>query len=582
VHQRANVSLQHANIAISTVAQNAFSSQNVHTATARLAAPPVKIEYKDMAEKISELKIRQRKKELKAEREATAGVLKAMKPRKKPSKTQFDNLAKACERGINFYSKDFELPIKEHQQGIQEVINDIEVEEDFAKTENRQFNRAPLEGKLQERKASLNNFVKSTKADRFAAMIDTLLEARLRENETIAAELTKAIMVAETSNDEGDVAKVIELAVHYREAFADHAAGYQQLPGRERPFAVVDQERILDDIIYGADAKLFSLKQARLGPPPWDPTEQAEGDDLIDKSREFMAKEAIKTGKTHRPSGGQSDVIVIKDALDKPAFAFKSAIGETSQMGLPRGGGAIREAVTSRVTDSILQQTGYDFGFPTATIATIDGKVGALVEGVDGTLLPASNEIRPQDRADIAAFQNKIPGKELQKAIFAGLVTGNFLDLKWDNVFWEAGVDHPVARPFDAGASFLPSETINYQMYTRRPGSPPPDIGGALLTDAENNPVKGAKEPMDRELMEAMLKIDVRALEKVIDDELKRHAATGLDKFLDDDSKRNGLKCLEALQTVLHAHQSDVPLPSLETIMAEVQVEILKTFPRST
>jgi len=598
ISQRTGSSLQKANNTARTQAQNAFSSQKVQTATNQLATTPVQVDRKALAKKTSLFKKqgldkqyitgakkpedkKAREAQVKAERKSAANIAKAMKKAsgKKVTPKQLDALESALQNGVDTYNLRVQESVKDANKKIQRAIDDIEIQREDAKLEKREFDQTLLDQDLKNAKDLLENAVNGPEGTRLAETMDAQLELQLRKNAKLIADLTAAVKTVETDKSEKNVKAVRDMARKYRKIFTDHANSYDKLPGRSRPQAIIDQEKAAEEILQDAEAALFDKMQARVGPPPWDSTKRGEGNELMDRSREILAKDVLKNGKVDRPSGGSSEVLVLKNAQDKVQFAFKTAKGESSQMGIPQGGGAIREAVTSKVTDAILQQTGFDFGFPKATIATLGGNTGALVEGIDGKLLPASDRIEPKDISDTAKFQNSVPGKQLQKVMFAGLATGNFLDLKWDNVFFEGKGDQINARPFDAGASFLPPDAIQYQLWGRRDGKPP-TIGLDMLTDAEGNPTKGASEPMDAELVEAMLKIDVKEIEKSINDEVQRHADTGLDKALDTDSKENGLKCLVALQIILRGHQQDAQQPSLADIMKEVQVEILKLFPK--
>jgi hypothetical protein len=571
VNTRLDTSLKESDISAKSIARNAFTQGSAQRANTTLSTKPVNVDRKGLS-KMTDKKQGQdyikngggavnrpkREAQIKEERKAAANMAKAMKKAfgKKPQPKHLDALETACREAVDSFSKRVKTKIQNAQGGLDTATSDT------AKAEAQQ---------------RLDNALNGPEANRLASTIDALLDAKLRKNEKLIADFGAALQTAEneTPKTEATLAKVQELASEYRKLFAEHAVEYEKLPGRQRPQAVLQQEKMVQDILDESDAALFSLKQTRLGPPPWDPTKQDEGNELIDKGREISAKDLLKNGKVSRPKGGSSDVIVLKDGQDKTKFAFKSVNGESSQMGLEKGSGAIREAVSSKIAETVLQQTGLDFGFPKVSIATLEGQVGCLVEGINGKELPPPD--KDPDKAGTARFQNAIPGKQLQKTICAGLAMGNIFDMKWDNVFWEGQGDQINARPFDAGAAFLPTSEINYTMYGRPGQKPGFDI--PLLIDAEGKTVQGAKEPMDKELMDAMLKIDVVAIGKAIDDELKRNSSSGLDKFIDDDSKKNGLQCLITLRGVLHAHKDDSPAPSLETVMAEVQAEIMKAFP---
>jgi hypothetical protein len=417
---------------------------------------------------------------------------------------------------------------------------------------------------------------------RLIASADALLDARLRQSKDLLKELDKALSAADKDKSEANVSKVLELAAQHKKAYAEHAAIYKKIPKehrKERPPGLKEQEAHVTLILNQAEDTLFSLKQKKLGPAPWPEGQQKEGNDLLDKGREIIARETRNKGTTFRPAGGTSDVQVIKNAQDEAKFAFKSAKGETSQMGLPKGSGAIREAVTSKVMDAVLEQTGFDFGFPKVTIANLGNQVGALIEGVKGFEVPSQDDIdklSTEEKQEYADFQNAIPGKQLQKTICAGIVTGNFFDLKWDNVFWEGEGKNANARPFDAGASFLPKKVIEKQLYETGDGTGPVV---PLLDDATGKPTKGASEKMDREIMGAMLKIDVGAMRKTMAAEVQRHASTGLDILLDNDARENTLAALEAVQGFLQARKDNPP--TLAELVAHMKTVILGMYPNT-
>jgi hypothetical protein len=495
---------------------------------------------------------------IKAEIEAAKAVQAARdKAEKSKNPGDLDDLEKAYQDSIVAFKK----RLTDRVNGLRSTLA---MQEEMGESEESQ----------QATKEKISAQFLSPEATRVAKSADALLQVQLRKSEQLAADLKAAVSAAEKTQTEEAVTKVRDLASKYRAVFTDHATLYQALPGQKRSPEVLQQEKLVDDILDTADLMLFNSKQLKLGPPPWAEDKEAEGNQLFEKGREIEAKNFLRTGKISRPSGGTSEVIVLKNGQDKTQFAFKSAKGESSMMGLPPGGGAMREAVTSKLMDAVLAQTGFDFGFPKATIATIEGKTGALIEGINGRELPAADKIKPDEVEEIAAFQNGVPGKELQKTVMAGLMTGNFLDLKWDNVFWEGEGANAKARPFDAGAAFLPSSAIKKVLHGTQEN---PGFAVPLLQDAEGKTAQGAAEPMDDELMNVMLGIDLVAMRKLIDEEVQRHAATGLDQCLDNESKENGLKCLEITQRILNARRDNPP--SLVELIAAMQAEMLVAFP---
>jgi hypothetical protein len=416
---------------------------------------------------------------------------------------------------------------------------------------------------------------------RVAASADALLEVRLIKNASLVKQLGDKVTATENDKSEKNVEQVCKDAALFVSMCHAHAATYRTLD-RKQPPEVLEKMVLANRLLDEAETTLFSLKQERLGPPPWpDADKQREGNDLVDLSRQIAAKEAIRHGKKGKQKSGASDVQVILDSKEKVQFAFKTADGENEkQTQMPKGSGAIREAVTSKVMDSILEQTGFDFGFPKATLATIGGKQGALIEGINGRELPDADEVKKlsdKEKNEIADFQNAIPGKQLQKTVCAGFLTGNFLDMKWDNVFIEGEGKKANARPFDAGAGFLKTDRLKEDLKK----NDPPGFDVPLLFDANLNPTKGAQEPMDDTIIDAMLKIDLRAMEQTIEDEIRRAGRLGT--LIDPEAQQNGLKSLRAAKTVLmgykDAAQRKQPMPDLIQFAKDMEAAIIALYP---
>ncbi|MBV8503093.1 MAG: hypothetical protein JO006_15430 [Paucibacter sp.] len=126
--------------------------------------------------------------------------------------------------------------------------------------------------------------------------------------------------------------------------------------------------------------------------------------DLRDEERERdekqlggYAQSLIKDHGFSSPSGGTSEVHLVKDGHGGIAYAFKTVQGESTQSGLQPGGGAVREALSSTLAQEIMAQTGLDFGFPKVQIVSMDvptrkrpqggAELGALVEGLKGDVV---------------------------------------------------------------------------------------------------------------------------------------------------------------------------------------------------
>ncbi|HEY3897005.1 MAG TPA: hypothetical protein VGM54_00225 [Chthoniobacter sp.] len=511
---------------------------------------------------------RQRKEwpvKIKNEKDAAAAVHQAMEDldANPHSDTHRDKLATECQNAVKIYERRF-------LQKTKEFDGNIALESDAKVKKVREANR--------------EIFLAGPEGDRLAASYDALLEARLQKSGILLHDLEKALRAVETRKTEDAVSEVHALATQYRKMLGEHSDNYKKLPGRNQPKAVVDRLAYVDNLLDQADKTLFSLKQAQLEQATPDAEKPRATRALADKARQIKASELLGTGTRAKGEGGGSDVFVIREpqkeglfgkkkSKGKVAFAFKSAKGENPEMKMPPGSGAIREVVTSKVMDTVLEQTGFDFGFPKVTMATLDGHVGALIEGINGTILQPDN-IPEKEKAKIAAFQNGIPGKQLQKSFCAAILTGNILDQKWDNVCIEGEGAEAIARPFDAGAGFLSTKEMKYQLSGRLGQG----LNVPLLNDVNGKVVDGAQEPMADEVMQAMLKIDLADLTQSIDDEVQRQAIYGLDRHLDVESQENGLKCLKIAKEILQGHADQGSHPTLSAFVQEFGNRIMAEF----
>ena len=221
----------------------------------------------------------------------------------------------------------------------------------------------------------------------------------------------------------------------------------------------------------------------------------------------------------------------------------------------------MRESVTSKVCDLVLSKTGYDFGFPKSDVVKLGGKVGALVEGLDGTVFPEVDEVsklrkeKPKEFDKLVKLQNSVPGKDLQKLVFCGVMTGNVFDIKWENAFFQNDGDGKVStRPFDAGASFLPSGEIEYQLFDRIGANK--TLPTPLFYDLNGDEVKGSKEALDPKLVKAILALDLKEMKETIEKERTSQKDNLPENCLDNDSIDNGLISLECAKKVLSDEKS--------------------------
>jgi hypothetical protein len=117
---------------------------------------------------------------------------------------------------------------------------------------------------------------------------------------------------------------------------------------------------------------------------------------------------------------------------------------------------------------------------------------------------------------------------------------------------------------------------LGYQLHERTSGT---GFNAPILKDFDGNEVDGAKEPMDPEIMQAMLALNVRDLELAIDDEIQRQAGKGLDNCMNQESKNNGLLILALAQTVLQGHLDRNTRPTLTELVAEMSKPLMDMFP---
>ena len=102
-------------------------------------------------------------------------------------------------------------------------------------------------------------------------------------------------------------------------------------------------------------------------------------------------------GPPAQASTGTSDTRLLKNPDGSVAYAYKSIEGESSDMWwrgqVPSGAGTAAEVLTSKLSEVLGQQCGFNSGFPKTTLAKLPvggdaGKpaVGALIEGMRGAV----------------------------------------------------------------------------------------------------------------------------------------------------------------------------------------------------
>lgn len=257
--------------------------------------------------------------------------------------------------------------------------------------------------------------------------------------------------------------------------------------------------------------------------------------------------------------GGTSDVELIKDCEGKVAYAFKSVAGETSQTTMGRGGAAVREAMSSKVSDVIYAKTGYDFGFPKVGIAAIDGKKGALIEGLAGEsydvegLRAASSdgkitqEESYKKQVICGELAPKVAAAELQKTTLCNVAMAN-LDVKWGNMMVAPDGS---ARPFDGGTAF--TNDLDMALAVGADGTRPRAPDGLTLNPFGGAELSTADQPFDPALLQAFNTIDVDELRReIVAERTRLMQAHGFDpSLLDDSAVERCIRSIEIAQAIL-------------------------------
>lgn len=262
---------------------------------------------------------------------------------------------------------------------------------------------------------------------------------------------------------------------------------------------------------------------------------------------EVRAEVMLSYGCYKKSAAGSSDVKLLREQDGTIAFAFKDMSMESKQarmgFGLPPGCCAIREDLSSAAYEEFERVTKMNLGFPKSQVLELDGRSGALIEGVKGeqvidkeemdklnsgvktfTIEVTNNSQPPVDQAKLADFQAKLAKailardkaaaygdglvakmtkESLEKAVASMVLTGQW-DMKWDNVM----IAGDQARPIDGGAAF-PNKNMVEDLVNR--GLVPPITSLAMYPDASSKagqPMPNALLPMDQALVDAIKQID--------------------------------------------------------------------------
>jgi hypothetical protein len=180
-------------------------------------------------------------------------------------------------------------------------------------------------------------------------------------------------------------------------------------------------------------------------------------------------------------AGGTSGVRLLTESNGSIAYAYKP-MEEESQMGLnflnlEPGASAMRESVSSTLCQEIFGQSGLDLGFPKSDIVRVEGKGGALIEGIKGKMADpeelanknnALNLAKPgtpeyakleQERDELLRNLQTIPTQmtpeSLQDVVLSSMLTCQW-DCKWGNMI----VDGNRARPIDGGTAIPTPDVV--------------------------------------------------------------------------------------------------------------------------
>jgi hypothetical protein len=244
--------------------------------------------------------------------------------------------------------------------------------------------------------------------------------------------------------------------------------------------------------------------------------------DVVDRFRELDAEVLCLSDRcgARKAPGGTSDVNLIMGPDGKVAYAFKSVAGESSQMGSPKGAGALRECLASRLFEELDNKYNLNFDWPKTTLCKApgtDGKaqLGVLIDGLPGQ---TGNKVDP-------SLLHALPDEAKQKFLLASMASVQ-LDTKWESAFVERTDAGVKMRPSDGGAIAPSEEMLMIQMLTERK---PIVIGESLTEDNHVQPMASAKSALNPEVVDVFKKLDLGHLEGVMKNEMAEAKKHGLD-----------------------------------------------------
>jgi hypothetical protein len=252
---------------------------------------------------------------------------------------------------------------------------------------------------------------------------------------------------------------------------------------------------------------------------------------------------------TSTPSSGTSDVKLIKGPDGDVAYAFKSVEGESDMMGTPKGFATAREVMMSKLCEGLKANHGLEFGWPKATMASVGGKPGALIDGVQGTKI--GPELSMED----------LPAEALQKILLCNLAGGQF-DIKSEDVRFVRKGETLEPTCMDGGAAMPDADTAtNFLagLSDGKPGLPIIYSGGP-----ENDGYRPeATKPISKELVKQFLSINTKQLKAEMEATAKQlekdHKLSVKDLGLDS-GITTAMTSIEGIQKILNDAGGDITL----------------------
>lgn len=317
----------------------------------------------------------------------------------------------------------------------------------------------------------------------------------------------------------------------------------------------------------------------------------------LSKTEKVDLLEAYGCGS--KPGGGTSDVKLLRDNNGNILYAVKSAAKESEDalgsLGLPNGACAMREDVASTVFEKLQELTSIDIGFPKSELMLVNGQPCAVIDGIRGKMADREevqafrrekekieklrkelvDRQRPQEEIqhmddmltkidqklagaiqDREEIPDKVSAKSLSKVLMSSVLTAQW-DLKWGNMI----VEGDTARPIDAGAGFPTLKTLDGFLtpnHTALFGVPALEqlvmYPGGHSKEFQDLPI--ANQPVDQELVDSMLQLNVDTLVQAAKDrrdQLKQQnpGLGGGTELLDDLSLKIMKESIEGTKAIL-------------------------------